>query len=496
VIGHRTVSVLVRSVLATVTVVTALVVGATPTQAAYPGESGRLVFSSDRGPGAGYNLFTSDLDGSNLVQLTFGSRFDIDAVWSPGGQRIAFTRYTTSAFSDGEIYVINEDGSDLTRVTNDPADDYRPTWSPDANLIAFTSNRIGDNYDIYTTTPDGATRRRVTFQDAWDLEPSWNPHDLNLIMFSRWRATETPELATVSVGSRQVHCCETTPNSSQYDIYPDWAPDGQSYTWMRLICGASTCDSRVMSRIGATAHEIAAAPGGVDEYPGWAPDGGRIYYDTNSTDPDQSDSQPVLDIFSVSPTGGDNTAVTSNTSSFSYQVDVQPLPDFPLVDARFSTFEAAIVWVFENGITTGCDAERYCDKAGVTRGQMAAFLTRAIKMPPATQDWFTDDETSTFEASINAVREAEIAFGCTMTTFCPNQVVTRGQMAAFLDRALDLPPATQDWFTDDETSTFEASINRVREANIATGCTATTYCPNQAVTRGQMAAFLYRALAP
>lgn len=56
-----------------------------------------------------------------------------------------------------------------------------------------------------------------------------------------------------------------------------------------------------------------------------------------------------------------------------------------------------------------------------------------------------------------------------------------------------LPPATQDYFTDEDT-TLEDSINRVREAGIATGCTATTYCPKNAVTRGQMAAFLRRAI--
>ena len=125
---------------------------------------------------------------------------------------------------------------------------------------------------------------------------------------------------------------------------------------------------------------------------------------------------------------------------------------------------------------------------------MASFLDRALDLPDATADYFTDDTGSTHEDSINRVREAGIAFGCSATTYCPNSTVTRGQMAAFLDRALPLPEATADYFTDDETSTFEDSINRVREAEITFGCTATTYCPNSPVTRGQMAAFLHRAL--
>jgi S-layer homology domain len=68
-------------------------------------------------------------------------------------------------------------------------------------------------------------------------------------------------------------------------------------------------------------------------------------------------------------------------------------------------------------------------------------------------------------------------------------------MATFLARALELPATGEDFFTDDETSTHEISINRVAAAGIASGCTATTFCPKSAVTRGQMAAFLFRALA-
>jgi len=168
----------------------------------------------------------------------------------------------------------------------------------------------------------------------------------------------------------------------------------------------------------------------------------------------------------------------------------------PFEDIFGHTFADDIVWAFENGITGGCstDPPLFCPNSPVTRGQMASFLDRALDLDDATVDYFTDDNGSTHEDSINRVRAAGIAFGCSATTYCPNSTVTRGQMAAFLDRALPLADATADYFTDDETSTFEDSINRVREGEIAFGCSATKYCPNSAVTRGQMAAFLHRAL--
>ena len=87
-------------------------------------------------------------------------------------------------------------------------------------------------------------------------------------------------------------------------------------------------------------------------------------------------------------------------------------------------------------ITTGCSAERYCPNDPVTREQMATFLVRALDLPAATQDWFTDDETSIHEPTSTRIAEAGIASGCGGTNYCPKAVVTRDQMASFLARAL------------------------------------------------------------
>ncbi len=65
-------------------------------------------------------------------------------------------------------------------------------------------------------------------------------------------------------------------------------------------------------------------------------------------------------------------------------------------------------------------------------------------------------------------------------------------MATFLDRALDLPSAPSFGFTDIDTSVHRAAINRLAAAGITRGCADTWFCPDLAVTRGQMAAFLHR----
>ena len=142
----------------------------------------------------------------------------------------------------------------------------------------------------------------------------------------------------------------------------------------------------------------------------------------------------------------------------------------------------------------------YCPNDPVTRGQMASFIDRAFDLPNTGTDYFDDDTGSTHEDAINRVAAAGITFGCSAsdpTLFCPDNIVTRGQMASFIDRAIELPATAIDFFTDDDGITHEAAINRIANDGITLGCFApdpTLFCPNATVTRGQMASFLGRAL--
>ena len=165
-------------------------------------------------------------------------------------------------------------------------------------------------------------------------------------------------------------------------------------------------------------------------------------------------------------------------------------------DWRGTTFETHIAWAFANGITTGCFVDMYCYGNAVTRAQMAMFIDRATDLPPTDEDFFDDDDGATGEAAINRLAAAHITGGCGVRRYCPHDQVTRGQMASFLVRTLDLPPAVDpNHFSDDNGSTHEADIDSLFEAGITGGCGSGLYCPKEPVTRGQMAAFLYRAFA-
>ena len=169
-------------------------------------------------------------------------------------------------------------------------------------------------------------------------------------------------------------------------------------------------------------------------------------------------------------------------------------PGGSFVDDDGDTHEGAIEAIRAEGITGGCAAERYCPDDPVTRGQMAAFLDRALDLPAATAPSGFTDTAGTFHDNIERLRAAGITGGCAPDRYCTNDPVTRGQMAAFLDRALDLPAATAPSGFTDTAGTFHDNIERLRAAGITGGCAPDRYCTNDPVTRGQMATFLMRAL--
>jgi hypothetical protein len=121
----------------------------------------------------------------------------------------------------------------------------------------------------------------------------------------------------------------------------------------------------------------------------------------------------------------------------------------------------------------------------------------AADLPPG--GTFIDDDNSLHQGDIEAIAAAGITKGCNPpdnNLFCPTDPVTREQMAAFLVRALELPPATAAPFSD-VAGTFTDDINRLAAAGITKGCNPpdnNLFCPTDPVTREQMATFLARGL--
>lgn len=117
----------------------------------------------------------------------------------------------------------------------------------------------------------------------------------------------------------------------------------------------------------------------------------------------------------------------------------------PISTSRFADVDAGQWWaahaerLAELGITVGCGAEpaRYCPDDPVTRAQMASFLKRAFRLDPALPAGFADTHGNHHAAAIDALHAAGITKGCSADPleFCPDRAATRIQMAVFLERA-------------------------------------------------------------
>jgi hypothetical protein len=214
---------------------------------------------------------------------------------------------------------------------------------------------------------------------------------------------------------------------------------------------------------------------------------------TAPTPPQGEDPDPVDEpdpVAEPDPTGGPHVPGPSTGGTTS-----PPNPSEPvgLTDISGDAHEAAIVKVAGAGITTGYADGTFRPRDPVTRGQMATFLQRALDLEPITTTRFPDVGRTPHAPGIGAVERAGIASGHVDGTFRPGAAVTRGQMATFLQRAFDLPNAATRSFRDVR-GTHGPAIGAVAARGVAGGYPDGTFRPDRPVTRGQMASFLARAL--
>jgi hypothetical protein len=169
--------------------------------------------------------------------------------------------------------------------------------------------------------------------------------------------------------------------------------------------------------------------------------------------------------------------------------------------------EDFIVSLYNEGITSGCGNGNYCPGDVVSRAQMAVFLLKALGEQPADtcSGIFNDVDAQTggnpvFCRYIEKFSTLGITAGCDVSNFCPNDPVSRMQMAVFITKALQQAPdpVCNGTFNDVDNSTggnsaFCRYIEKFSTLGITAGCGDGNYCPSLSVTRDQMAVFLMKA---
>ncbi len=192
--------------------------------------------------------------------------------------------------------------------------------------------------------------------------------------------------------------------------------------------------------------------------------------------------------------------------------------EFADIPTSATYFDAANLMLLA-GVTSGCvhssdpPALLFCPNNSVTRQEMAAFIVRAVTgtLTPAIYNpvpYFTDVPlTNPFFPHIQKLEELGITTGCGTGLFCPTDTIPRWEMAIFMVRArlmlygATFTTATTPYFADVPVNVEGNGqpfpfIQRSYEEYITNGCGANplVYCPDELVTRGQMASFIMRGL--
>jgi hypothetical protein len=213
------------------------------------------------------------------------------------------------------------------------------------------------------------------------------------------------------------------------------------------------------------------------------------------------DNDSILDAVST-PLGGIGLGNGNFTSGETYTVSKMSIfADVPITHWAYSWINR----LYASGVTSGCSTNplSYCPENSVTRAEMAKFLEKGMNgstytPPSGFGTVFVDVSLSDWAVNwIERLYADGITSGCSTgpLKYCPDDYVTRAQMAKFLLLAKHgngyTPPTATGIFTDVPITHWAVAwIEQLSHEGITSGCASGYYCPESYVTRSQMAKFL------
>jgi TolB protein len=163
-------------------------------------------------------IYTVDVDGSNLVQLTRDSSISVSPALAPDGSHLAYTGYQ-SGYAD--VYQISLASGSRQRILKYPGTNSGAAYSPDANRLAVTLSKDG-NPELYVTDSSGGSARRLTATAGVESSPTWSPDGREIIYSSDQGGR--PQLYRISASGGSAQPLRT---GFSYNTEPNWSPDGK-----------------------------------------------------------------------------------------------------------------------------------------------------------------------------------------------------------------------------------------------------------------------------
>lgn len=181
------------------------------------------------------------------------------------------------------------------------------------------------------------------------------------------------------------------------------------------------------------------------------------------------------------------------------EIEEQDNGEHSFADLPGTFYEDAVAVLYRRGIVQGCAEDTFCAGQVLTRGQVATILDRALGLPSdevqLASSTFVDTAGNVHASSIESVARAGLAAGCAEDRFCPDDPITRAQLATVLQAAFDLgsAPSGQVFFRD-RAGVHQDAVNSITAAGVSNGCSLVHFCPGDHLIRGHAAVFIARAL--
>ncbi len=248
---------------------------------AYTGKSGifnsRLVFVGRRSKGAAKQIFISDFDGGNPVQITDGDYPHLSPSWSPDGRYIAFTSYE---FKNPEIFLYDTQTRVKKRLTNYIGLDSGANFSADGKWIAYTSSR-GDDTDIFLTNPQGVGKKLFIEGAGLDVDPKFSPDGKMIAFVSGRYGNPHIFVAPLEKGPEpRVTSDKRLTYAGWYNATPNWSPESDKIVFAGYDKDINRWDCFIMNPDGSQLERLTLKTGD-NESPSFAPNGQLIVFSSN-----------------------------------------------------------------------------------------------------------------------------------------------------------------------------------------------------------------------
>lgn len=298
-----------------------LTFGGENAEAYFSSDGKKLIFQSTRDGRDCDQIYTMNIDGSDVKMVSTGDGRTTCAYFFPGNRKILYSSthlggkacppkpdfsqgYVWAVYDSYDIFSANPDGSNLQRLTTTPGYDAETTINRQGKLV-FTSKRDGD-LDIYTMDQNGKNVKRLTNELGYDGGPFWS-YDGKQIVYRAYHPQTAkeksdyvallkqnlirPTVLDIWVMNADGSNKRQVTHLNKASFAPYFFPDGK-----RIIFASNVADPRgrdfdlYMIKVDGTGMERITFNPTFDGFPMFSPDGKKLVFASNRNDAKPGDT--------------------------------------------------------------------------------------------------------------------------------------------------------------------------------------------------------------